>query len=879
MTSPSKVPMPQAPFVDPQTGYLTRVGNNYLNNLTLNVNAGAAGSVTTAPGSGLSGGGTVADGISLIIAPNGVSDAMIRQSAAYSVIGRAFGTAGNVADITATADNRVLARIGGVLAFWDAALVPGAIADGNYGDVTVSVGGTVITINSHVVSNAKFRQSPGLSVVGRASNSVGDVADIAAGSDGQVLVRNGTVIAFDAVNLASTNAITGDLPFANLTQGTARSVLAVAGNATADFASIQGSASQFLGINAAGTVLAFQTMSGDATLSAGAITLATVNANTGAWGSATQVAQVTLDAKGRATAAANVTITPAVGSITGLGTGVATALAINVGSAGAFVTFNGAGGAPSSITLTNATGLPVSTGISGLGTGVATALAVNVGSAGAFVTFNGALGTPSSGTATNLTGLPISTGVSGLGAGVATFLATPSSANLLAALTTSTGTGTNVFSISPTFTGTANFAAAAATGAVTGSTLGVDANYYLTIATSNPNIVFDANDSMVYNRGANTLAVLIGSSTVGSFGSGGLTATLIGNASTATAWATGRTITTTGDATGVSGSFDGSANLSFALTIPAGTVTLAKMADIATAKVIGRMTAGTGVPEALSTTGTGNVVFSTSPTLVTPILGTPTSGTLTNATGLPIAGLVASTVTAIGVGSIELGNASDTTIARVSAGVISVEGVNILASAATGIQTFLTTPSSANLIAAVTDETGTGALVFATSPSLVTPILGTPTSGTLTNCTGLPIAGLVAAAWTSWTPTWTNVTIGNATVTAKYLQIGKGVWCRLSVVLGTTTSISGGIRFSFPVTAVSFGGTATFTPLGTAQFYDQSADTLYMGVVSNQSTTEGLLRALNASATYLVLNNSSATVPYTWTTSDEIECEFFYEAA
>jgi hypothetical protein len=63
--------------------------------------------------------------------------------------------------------------------------------------------------------------------------------------------------------------------------------------------------------------------------------------------------------------------------------------------------------------LTNATGLPIATGVSGLGTGVATALAVNVGSAGAPVVNGGALGTPSSGTATNLTGLPLSTGVTG----------------------------------------------------------------------------------------------------------------------------------------------------------------------------------------------------------------------------------------------------------------------------------------------------------------------------------------------------------------------------------------------------------------------------------------------------------------------------------
>ena len=52
-----------------------------------------------------------------------------------------------------------------------------------------------------------------------------------------------------------------------------------------------------------------------------------------------------------------------------------------------------------------------------------------------------------------------------------------------------------------------------------------------------------------------------------------------------------------------------------------------------------------------------------------------------------------------------------------------------------GVATFLGTPSSANLLAAVTDETGTGALVFATSPTLVTPVLGTPTSGTLSGCT------------------------------------------------------------------------------------------------------------------------------------------------
>jgi hypothetical protein len=80
----------------------------------------------------------------------------------------------------------------------------------------------------------------------------------------------------------------------------------------------------------------------------------------------------------------------------------------------------------------------------------------------------------------------------------------------------------------------------------------------------------------------------------------------------------------------------------------------------------------------------------TNSALVTPTLGTPQSGTLTNCTGLPVS-----------------------------------TGISGLG---TGVATFLATPSSANLRSAVTDETGTGALVFATTPTLVTPVLGVATA-------------------------------------------------------------------------------------------------------------------------------------------------------
>lgn len=105
--------------------------------------------------------------------------------------------------------------------------------------------------------------------------------------------------------------------------------------------------------------------------------------------------------------------------ISSLGTGVQTALGQNVTGSGGIVLATSPTlttpnlGTPSAATLTNATGLPISTGVSGLGTNVATALGVAVGSSGAVVVNGGALGTPSSGTLTNATGLPLSTGVTG----------------------------------------------------------------------------------------------------------------------------------------------------------------------------------------------------------------------------------------------------------------------------------------------------------------------------------------------------------------------------------------------------------------------------------------------------------------------------------
>lgn len=84
-------------------------------------------------------------------------------------------------------------------------------------------------------------------------------------------------------------------------------------------------------------------------------------------------------------------------------------------------------------------------------------------------------------------------------------------------------------------------------------------------------------------------------------------------------------------------------------------------------------------------------------------------------------------------GDIELGHATDTTFARVSAGLASIEGSNIIM--ASNKLDALSATTSAELRTVISDDTGTGGLVFATSPTLVTPVLGTPSSGALGSCT------------------------------------------------------------------------------------------------------------------------------------------------
>lgn len=132
-------------------------------------------------------------------------------------------------------------------------------------------------------------------------------------------------------------------------------------------------------------------------------------------------------------------------------------------------------------------------------------------------------------------------------------------------------------------------------------------------------------------------------------------------------------------------------------------------------------------------------------------------------------------------------------------------------------------------------------------------------------------------AWQDWTPTFTNVTVGNGTLDyANYTQIGKTVFAKLRFTLGSTSAITGAITFTLPVAPRASYGLSFIESLGKAIMLGSIT---ILGDVFWTTSDLGLIRSAAVSGTNISYASTSATVPFTWATGHRFIVYLTYEAA
>lgn len=214
------------------------------------------------------------------------------------------------------------------------------------------------------------------------------------------------------------------------------------------------------------------------------------------------------------------------------------------------------------------------------------------------------------------------------------------------------------------------------------------------------------------------------------------------------------------------------------------------------------------------------------------------------------------------------------------------------------------TVTSAELLAAMSDETGTGSLVFATTPTLNTPKVDTinentpangvtvdslnikdgklntnnsvvtanVTDGAITNAKLSTTAGEAGGAPLTWSASPTNLSGGTTTV-SRYTKVGRRVRCEFRYVLGGA-GVAGSVTLTLPVAAEdehSIIGTCIYADVGTS---------VYTGFALGSNPTTAVLYVTGAAGTYAALNATlSSTVPHTWASTDVIKVIIEYVAA
>ena len=133
-------------------------------------------------------------------------------------------------------------------------------------------------------------------------------------------------------------------------------------------------------------------------------------------------------------------------------------------------------------------------------------------------------------------------------------------------------------------------------------------------------------------------------------------------------------------------------------------------------------------------------------------------------------------------------------------------------------------------------------------------------------------------SYAAWTPTFTNLTVGNGTLVGQYVQIGKMVHWYMHLTFGSTTSITGAVQVTgLPVAPVSTD--ASIAAIVQALYSDASGPKFWgSSHAANNNTSRIWLSPMAVSGSYIAsAGDLSSTVPFTWATSDKIFVSAIYE--
>ncbi len=293
----------------------------------------------------------------------------------------------------------------------------------------------------------------------------------------------------------------------------------------------------------------------------------------------------------------------------------------------------------------------------------------------------------------------------------------------------------------------------------------------------------------------------------------------------------------------------------------------------------------TGTNKTFTNPTTNNGTFNTS-TLVSPTANQITfSGSSSGSTILKASAAASGTLT--------LPAATDTLVGKATTDVLSNKSL-----ADTLTKVVNSADNSAILkfsITGSTGTTGTFTTTFTTNKTLTFPdatdtLVGKATTDTLTNktltspkinenvvltSTSTELNNLHSqmGAWASWTPSFTNLTVGNGTLVGSFIQLGKFVAFRFKLTFGSTTSITGSVSVTLPATANS--NYSTYDEIGKITLFQHAVGTF----LASQTYGNGMV-VKNATGTYLTNNASiTSTVPFTFAATDVMSGVGFYEAA